>query len=53
VTDEGLIFDYKIKAGVLKNRNGIAVLKKLGYPQAIVDLAYQTSQKLRKKYELN
>lgn len=53
VTDQGLAFDYKIKTGMLKNKNGIAVLKNLGYPQSIVDLAQQTSRHLRKKYNMN
>lgn len=47
-----LVFDYKIKAGLLKNKNGIAVLQGLGYPAGVIDDAYQVSKELREKYEL-
>ena len=50
--DNRLVFDYKIKAGLLKNKNGIAVLQGLGYPAAIIDDAYKVSRELRDKYEL-
>lgn len=52
IKDERLVFDYRIKEGVLKNRNGIAVLQRLGYPQTIIDAAFKTSKYLREKYEL-
>jgi hypothetical protein len=52
INDTGLIFDYKIKAGVLKNKNGINVLHRLGYPQTIIDAAFKASKQLREKYEL-
>ena len=48
--DDKLAFDYKIKVGVLKNKNGIAVLRRLGYPQSIIDAAYKASQSLWDKY---
>jgi len=47
-----LVFDYKIRHGLLKNKNGIAVLKKLGYPDSIIDEAYKISTQLRNKYNL-
>jgi len=50
--DKRLVFDYKIRHGLLKNKNGIAVLQGMGYPQSIVDDAYKVSQQLRDKYEL-
>jgi hypothetical protein len=50
--DNKLVFDYKIKEGVLKNKNGIAVLQRLGYPQSIIDQAYKASKQLWDKYEL-
>nr|WP_067058776.1 hypothetical protein [Mucilaginibacter sp. L294] len=50
--DNRLVFDYKIKAGLLKNKNGIAVLQGLGYPAGVIDDAYQVSKELREKFEL-
>jgi DNA mismatch repair ATPase MutS len=50
--DNRLVFDYKIKAGLLKNKNGIAVLQGLGYPPGVIDDAYKVSKELREKYEL-
>jgi DNA mismatch repair ATPase MutS len=47
-----LVFDYKIKEGLLKNRNGIAVLKGLGFPDSIIDEANKVSIQLRDKYDL-
>lgn len=52
IGDNRLIFDYKIKEGLLKNKNGIAVLQGLGYPQIIIDDAYIVSKQLRDKYDL-
>ena len=50
---ERLVFDYLIKPGILKNKNGIAILQALGYPKAVVDEALATSRVLNKKYNLN
>ncbi|WP_076374850.1 MutS-related protein [Mucilaginibacter lappiensis] len=50
--DDQLIFDYKIKEGLLKNKNGIAVLKGLGFPESIIDEANKVSIQLRDKYNL-
>ena len=50
--DNRLTFDYKIKTGLLKNKNGIAVLKGLDYPQQIIDEAGRISMALREKYDL-
>jgi hypothetical protein len=52
MNENGLVFDYKIKEGVLKNKNGINVLLRLGYPQTIIDAAFNASQQLRDKYDL-
>jgi DNA mismatch repair ATPase MutS len=53
VTDGArLVFDYKIKEGLLKNKNGIAILNALGYPQSVVDDAGVVSEQLRAKYQL-
>ncbi|SDF64892.1 MutS domain V [Mucilaginibacter pineti] len=50
--DDRLVFDYKIKKGLLKNKNGIAVLQGLGYPQDIINDAYVVSRQLKEKYDL-
>jgi len=50
MVDGKLSFDYKIKEGVLKNKNGIAVLQRLGYPQSIIDAAYKAGEQLWEKY---
>lgn len=47
-----LLFDYKLKEGLLKNKNGIIVLKSLDYPQNIIDEAARISLQLRDKYDL-
>lgn len=52
IGESRLIFDYKIKLGLLKNKNGIAVLQGLGYPQTIIDDAYKVGKQLREKYDL-
>jgi hypothetical protein len=52
IGDKRLVFDYKIKPGLLKNKNGIAVLQGLGYPAAIVADAYTVSHQMWDKYEL-
>ncbi|WP_214071485.1 hypothetical protein [Mucilaginibacter sp. dw_454] len=52
IGDDRLIFDYKLKEGLLKNRNGIAVLKALGYPDSVIDEANNISITLRNKYDL-
>ncbi len=51
--DDKLIFDYKIKEGLLKNKNGIAVLQRLGYPDSIITEANKLSIQLRSKYDLS
>lgn len=52
IGDDRLVFDYKIKEGLLKNRNGIAVLKGVGFPESIIDEANNVSSQLRAKYNL-
>ncbi len=52
VNDTRLIFDYKMKTGVLKNKNGIAILETIGYPETVVEDAYIVSEELKRKYVL-
>jgi hypothetical protein len=52
VSDTRLVFDYKIKTGVLKNKNGIAILETIGFPESIVEDAYIVSEELKRKYLL-
>jgi hypothetical protein len=52
IGNDRLVFDYKIKEGLLKTRNGIAVLKGLGFPDSIIDEANDLSIQLRNKYNL-
>jgi hypothetical protein len=52
VSDTRLIFDYKMKTGVLKNKNGIAILETIGYPESVVEDAYIVSEELKRKYTL-
>lgn len=52
VAETRLIFDYKIKPGILKNKNGIAVLASMGYPPSIIEDANAISFILREKYDL-
>lgn len=50
--DARLVFDYRMKPGLLKNKNGIAILQAMGYPQSVVDDAGAVSEQLREKYQL-
>jgi DNA mismatch repair ATPase MutS len=52
VNNKRLVFDYKIKEGLLKNKNGIAILESLGYPSSVVKDAGIVSEQLRQKYQL-
>lgn len=52
VNDTRLVFDYKIKNGVLKNKNGIAILETIGYPESVVEDAYIVSEELKHKYQM-
>lgn len=52
VADTRLVFDYKIKLGILKNKNAIAIMAGLGYPKTVIDDAYAMSEKLRDKYQI-
>ncbi len=52
VADKRLVFDYKLKKGLLKNKNGIAVLQSVGYPDSVIKDAYKVSDELRRKYQL-
>lgn len=52
IGDNRLVFDYKIKEGLLKTRNGIAVLQGLGFPDSIINEANRISIQLRDKYTL-
>ncbi|RKR81125.1 MutS-like protein [Mucilaginibacter gracilis] len=52
VADTRLVFDYKIKPGILKNKNAIAIMAGLGYPEAVIADAYAMSETLREKYKI-
>ena len=52
VNDTRLVFDYKMKTGILKNKNGIAILETIGYPESVVEDAYIVSEELKRKYLL-
>ena len=52
IEEGGSRFDYKIKEGLLKNKNGIAVLQRLGYPTIIVEEASKVSVELRRLYKI-
>lgn len=43
--EDGLSFDYKLKKGVLKTRNAIKLLKYVGYPDDIIEGAYENIEK--------
>jgi DNA mismatch repair ATPase MutS len=51
-TDTRLVFDYKIKPGILKNKNGIAIMAAMGYPENVVANANKISLALKEKYNL-
>lgn len=50
--NDRLVFDYKLKEGLLKTRNGIAVLQGIGFPDSIINEANKVSIGLREKYDL-
>jgi len=52
VADKRLVFDYKLKQGLLKNKNGIAVLQSVGFPDTVIADAYRVSEELRRKYQI-
>lgn len=52
VSEQRLVFDYKLKNGVLKNKNAIVILSSLGYPEQIVSEAYSICDSLREKYSI-
>lgn len=45
-----LVFDYVLKQGLLKNTNGIAILKSMGYPEPVIDEANIVSERMMNKY---
>lgn len=51
ITDEGIVFDYKLKAGPSRTRNAIKLLDYMGFPTDIVENAnslvgtFETTQK--------
>ena len=52
VADTRLVFDYKIKPGILKNKNAIAIMAALGYPESVIADAYAMNQQLRERYNV-
>ncbi len=52
VSDTRLVFDYKMKTGILKKNNGIATLATIGYPESVVEDAYIVSEGLKRRYLL-
>jgi DNA mismatch repair ATPase MutS len=45
-----LVFDYKLKEGLLKSRNGIAILESMGYPESVIEDANVVSERMMLKY---
>lgn len=45
-----LVFDYKLKEGLLKSRNGIAILESMGYPDSVIEDANIVSERMMLKY---
>jgi hypothetical protein len=45
-----LVFDYKLKEGLLKSKNGIAILASMGYPESVIDDANIVSERMMLKY---
>lgn len=43
IRDEALSFDYKLKQGIMTERNAIKILRLTGYPQEVVDEAERLS----------
>jgi hypothetical protein len=52
VADTRLVFDYKIKPGILKNKNAIAIMAALGYPESVIADAYAMNEQLRERYKI-
>lgn len=53
VTDNArLVFDYRLKTGLLKKKNAIAILQSIGYPESLINDAGAVSEQLRQKYQL-
>jgi DNA mismatch repair ATPase MutS len=45
-----LVFDYRLKEGLLKSTNGIAILASMGYPESVIDDANIVSERMMLKY---
>lgn len=45
-----LVFDYKLKEGLLKSKNGIAILASMGYPESVIEDAHIVSERMMLKY---
>lgn len=52
IGNDRLIFDYKIKEGLLKNKNGIAILKSLSYPESVINDANNVGKQLRERWSI-
>lgn len=46
IVDKKVDFDYKLKAGKLKNRNAIRILQINGYPESVINEAIEISKEL-------
>jgi DNA mismatch repair ATPase MutS len=45
-----LVFDYRLKEGLLKSKNGIAILASMGYPESVIEDAHIVSERMMLKY---
>lgn len=46
VNSRGLAFDYKIQPGIARTRNAIALLRYVGYPDSIIEIAQKCVEKI-------
>jgi DNA mismatch repair ATPase MutS len=46
VSDEGLVFDHRLRAGPATSRNAIALLRIHGAPEALLNRAFATAEVL-------
>lgn len=53
IDNKNIDFDYKLKAGRLKNRNAIRILQINDYPDSVIKEAIEISERLDKKASIN